>query len=591
MVARFKTPLILTTIAVVLTVGGLSALAAARTNPFTVGETLDPGTESVEPCGPTDTNCFPSVNSLSPIGTASGETGLMRFLELAVNGSHSVGFRAPDSISANVLWTLPSADGTADQILKTNGSGVLSWTTPSSGLTSLNGLTGATQTFASSTGATDFKIVSSGTTHTLYFPNSSASNRGLLTAADWTTFNSKLGALTPWTTNVDADFYNLIDLGTVNATGTWQLTGIDQYQAPTYTLPTKSALTIYAQDYESGIDVRSGSSDPGNYMQRWQVLHENGPYYDTMAYFNKAGHFFMRGILTISGTTAGCNPPSLDADLNCTIIGPWPEYQVGAWSDVGANGITIAAHSNVLSTPNFGGIDNDGNITFKVTATGEITGTNSFSLGNGYGTGTTTISNSGSLSGAVTLILPAQNGMLLPFSTTGLADNELLRANGTSGLFEPTNVSVDDTDVISGGGFAVNVGTGLARRFTMGLITDAQGAPALPSSPDLAIAADEINSASIAVLMDSATRRPIVRCAAGDGSDVNYSVNFTGISVDTTMDSGDELCALAAPSCTCIANSVLDYGDAGTVGAATVTKSDCATDIGGTGLLFSASCQ
>ncbi len=37
------------------------AFAAPRTNPFTLGQTIDPGAESTEPCGPTDTNCFVAV--------------------------------------------------------------------------------------------------------------------------------------------------------------------------------------------------------------------------------------------------------------------------------------------------------------------------------------------------------------------------------------------------------------------------------------------------------------------------------------------------------------------------------------------------
>ena len=59
------------------------------------------------------------------------------------------------------------------------------------GITSLNGLTGTTQTFATGTTGTDFGIVSSGTTHTFNLPSASGTNRGLLTSADWTTFNSK----------------------------------------------------------------------------------------------------------------------------------------------------------------------------------------------------------------------------------------------------------------------------------------------------------------------------------------------------------------------------------------------------------------
>jgi hypothetical protein len=43
------------------------------------------------------------------------------------DGSHYVGFEAPATVSTNKVWTLPAADGSANQYLKTNGSGVLSW--------------------------------------------------------------------------------------------------------------------------------------------------------------------------------------------------------------------------------------------------------------------------------------------------------------------------------------------------------------------------------------------------------------------------------------------------------------------------------
>lgn len=42
-----------------------------------------------------------------------------------------VGFSAPDSIPADRIWILPSADGTAGQFLRTNGAGVLSWASAS----------------------------------------------------------------------------------------------------------------------------------------------------------------------------------------------------------------------------------------------------------------------------------------------------------------------------------------------------------------------------------------------------------------------------------------------------------------------------
>lgn len=68
-----------------------------------------------------------------PFGTSAGETTELRFLELAANGSDYIGFKSSDALAASVIWTLPVADGSADQVLKTDGSGILSWTTPAGG--------------------------------------------------------------------------------------------------------------------------------------------------------------------------------------------------------------------------------------------------------------------------------------------------------------------------------------------------------------------------------------------------------------------------------------------------------------------------
>lgn len=64
------------------------------------------------------------------------------------------------------------------------------------GITSLNGLTTNTQYFSVGTSGTDFAISSLVDTHTFNLPTASASNRGALSSADWTTFNSKESALT-----------------------------------------------------------------------------------------------------------------------------------------------------------------------------------------------------------------------------------------------------------------------------------------------------------------------------------------------------------------------------------------------------------
>ena len=62
-----------------------------------------------------------------------------RFREATANGTNYVGFQAPATIAADVLWTLPAADGTSAQVLSTNGSGALSWATASAGATVVDG--------------------------------------------------------------------------------------------------------------------------------------------------------------------------------------------------------------------------------------------------------------------------------------------------------------------------------------------------------------------------------------------------------------------------------------------------------------------
>lgn len=129
--------------------------------------------------------------SLNPFGAAAGNTGEIRFLELAANGANYAAFKSPDLLAANVTWTLPSADGTVGQVLSTNGAGVLSWATGGSGITSLGGQTGATQTFANDTNVT---ITSATNTHTLGWAGTLSVARGGTGAATAGAARASLGA-------------------------------------------------------------------------------------------------------------------------------------------------------------------------------------------------------------------------------------------------------------------------------------------------------------------------------------------------------------------------------------------------------------
>ena len=80
----------------------------------------------------------------------------------------------------------------------TQQSGIMAGT----GITAINSLTGAAQTMVTGSAGTDFAISSSGTAHTFNIPTASATNRGLLSSANWSTFNGKQDAITGAATTI-----------------------------------------------------------------------------------------------------------------------------------------------------------------------------------------------------------------------------------------------------------------------------------------------------------------------------------------------------------------------------------------------------
>jgi len=74
------------------------------------------------------TNTFSGTNVFSSDVTLNAQKDL-RFADS--DSSNWVAFQSPATVASNVTWTLPSADGTSNQALVTNGSGTLSWATAS----------------------------------------------------------------------------------------------------------------------------------------------------------------------------------------------------------------------------------------------------------------------------------------------------------------------------------------------------------------------------------------------------------------------------------------------------------------------------
>ncbi|HAM88683.1 MAG: hypothetical protein US83_C0003G0077 [Candidatus Falkowbacteria bacterium GW2011_GWC2_38_22] len=127
--------------------------------------------------------------------TAITSTGLPKFIRTAAgqwmnfaDGTDSFGIYnisgTPEALIAADKGSLAVDTNSGALYIKTTDSLNTGWSAfglASSGITSLNGLTGSTQTFATSTSGTDFAITSDGTTHTFSIPDASATARGLIT--------------------------------------------------------------------------------------------------------------------------------------------------------------------------------------------------------------------------------------------------------------------------------------------------------------------------------------------------------------------------------------------------------------------------
>jgi len=131
------------------------------------------GTDNVV-IGPNGSGILKIESNVNLQGLSGSTAKEVLFYEGFSNGTNYIGLKAPDTLSADTTYTLPTADGTSGQVLSTNGTGTLSWTNNDSGLT------------------VNSTAISSGTAGRVFFQN--ASNQ-LSQSANlfWDNTNNRLG--------------------------------------------------------------------------------------------------------------------------------------------------------------------------------------------------------------------------------------------------------------------------------------------------------------------------------------------------------------------------------------------------------------
>jgi hypothetical protein len=227
------------------------------------------GNDTITPAG-----TFYEVRYIASSGTIYSANYNVTGTSFNLNNATPLGAMPPAPIAA--AYTTVAQGGTnlqQRQVVNFTGSGVscadnsgLSRTDctvtagSGSGITSLNSLTASTQTFATATSGSDFNIASSVSTHTFNFPNASATARGLLASADWSTFNGKQNALSFPLTVTQGGTGNssagtsgqvLISNGTSFAAGDPIVSGPDA----TGVAPTKNPVQTGALDNSTGCSL------------------------------------------------------------------------------------------------------------------------------------------------------------------------------------------------------------------------------------------------------------------------------------------------------------------------------------------------
>lgn len=273
----------------------------------------------------------------------------LRFYDL--DNSNYVAFQSAAALSGNTTYVLPEADGTPGQVLTTDGAGILSWSSATSGLTNGGNTTGADI----SVGANDnfgTVILANGLRVAKFFPG------GFLNAGPSTASDAFMSNNFPYIFNVDPSYNGFSNLvGVMEGNGSNNGFGIGAYigdivggqftqagmamYAPNHSAkPAKlEIVTKNFADATNGADILI-KSDSQNGVMNIEAGTVNGTIDLTAGAGIDLNAGANGGIRLITDT-------SLGADIQ--LLGPTIKNSVSAGTDIDGN---LADHHNVVLSGN-----------------------------------------------------------------------------------------------------------------------------------------------------------------------------------------------------------------------------------------------
>jgi len=351
--------------------------------------------------------------------------------------------QAPSTVTLPVVGITA---GTNVTVSSTGGNFTIN-ATGGSGITSLNGLTAATQTFATGTAGADFNLSSATSTHTFNLPTASATNRGALSSADWTTFNNKVGGS-----------------GTATRVAFWSAGSTLSSNANLYWDNTNSRLGVQTTTPTAPLDVGSTaialanirlSGATGNSIPDYSSTGFNPPLGTTTCFFAAPfgstvfGAQFS-GFSTSSSTFA---PLNFNGYIGANTSITWPAMRFNGWKHDGATNRTALTGSEIIVAFAVGLTTDVMNV--RANANTQIGGS-SFSTDSGYRldvnansatTGAVRIRGAGT-TGLTALLVqnntPSTLFQILDNGSTTL--NGTLAQNGTVTMSDGSNIVVGSTN-------------------------------------------------------------------------------------------------------------------------------------------------
>ena len=414
-------------------------------------------------------------------------------------------------------------------------------TTFSTGITALNGLTAQVQFLATGTSGTDFNISSTTATHTFNLPTASATNRGLLSSANWSNFNtayndSIISAAVTGTTTKTLTLTQQ-DAGTITASWT-----DDNTDAVTSVFGRTGAVVATEGDYSltqlSDVTITTPSSG--------QVLKYNGTAWinDTDA---NTGTVTSVAMSVPTGLSVSGSPITSSGTLGVTFTAGYSiptNASQTTWDTAYTNRITSASFplsisSNAISislasasTAGYLSIA-DWN-TFNGKGNGTVTSVGLSSATSGVTIGSSPITTSGTITLAISTATTSQNGLLssTDWTTFNSKQNALtnpVTGTGLSGAIPKftTTGSTIGSSIIYDNGTQIGINT-LSPTFTL----DVNGTSRVSGVLTLS---STISNGTYTYTLPSATGTLALTSAipanpVGGTGTTNYLPKFTGAS-------------------------------------------------------------